>query len=569
MIIKSKLVFLFILLITITSCFKDTEDLNEVIITPNPKIIIESAQLVVKVINEHGDEVTGISADFNNEIKVVDNFSIFYFSSKKISKEDETLTITDKDGESFQYKIYSIENEVNYHEVCIFKNYSSETINSNVNKPINYSSGQIIELTKDNYLQGQNNYSGNVLLKYHNFDLHSELHRKAIPGGHTLIDEGVRKMINYKEVLRFNAYDTEKRDINFKSPVKVNLINDVKVNDVILYYNRAVRDWEITNIIPDKNTFHILKSGIYAVAELNEVTIVKGKITFNSKEAKNENIIMEYADQTRNITTTNSGKWECLLPKDETIKISLQHECISSPSKTLISSNKINDAGTIDFVSNNIEIVTIKANLKNCNDQSINNAILIIETKKTRNHLLVTNAFLNIEQNICSGDDAKVTIIGNGIQGKTFNIIENSIDLDNYILCSQASDEYLLIRDDQGNKILYNQLESTINANNIIIDYIKSDEQKLNLKFNHNNIQGLINPILANLVWHDFAFGNKGIVFNCPSANDCGFNMLQLTYINASNEYVRGKFAGRFWIKTTNPVTASYKNIEAEFQIRR
>ena len=181
----------------------------------------------------------------------------------------------------------------------------------------------------------------------------------------------------------------------------------------------------------------------------------------------------------------------------------------------------------------------------------------------------MTDAFLNLEQNICSGDKAKLTIIGNDIQGKTFNIIENSIDLDNYILCSQASDEYLLIRDDQGNKILYNQLESTINANNIIIDYIKSDEQKLNLRFNHNNVQGLINPISANLVWHDFAFGNKGIVFNCPSANDCGFNMLQLTYINASNEYVRGKFAGRFWIKTSNPVTASYKNIEAEFQIRR
>lgn len=569
MIPKSKLVFLFILLTTITSCFKDSEELSEVIITPNPKIIIESAQLVVKVTNENGEEVTGISADFNNEIKVVDNSSIFFFSTKKISKEDEILTITDKDGESFHYKIYSIENEVNYHEVCVFKNYGAETINSNLNKTINFSTGQSIQLTNDNYLQGQNNYSGNVIIKYHGYDLQNAFHRKAIPGGHTLIDKGVRKMIDYKEVFRFDAYDTDKKNINFKTPVKINLIKNVKATDVILFYNSAQRDWEITNIIPDQNSIHILKSGIYAVAELNDVAIVKGRITFNSKDAKNENLLLEYADQKRNIATTNSGKWECLVPIDKTIKINLQHECISSPSKTIISSNKINDSGIIDFISNNVETVSIKANLKNCNDQALNNAILIIETQNMRNHLLVTDALLNIEQNICSGDKAKLTIIGNDIQGKTFNIIENSIDLDNYILCSQASDEYLLIRDDQGNKILYNQLESTVNANNITIDYSKNDEQKLNLKFNHNNVPGQINPILSNLVWHDNTFGNQGIVFNCPSSNDCGFNMMQLTYINNSNEYIRGKFAGRFWIKTTNPVTASYKNIEAEFQVRR
>lgn len=569
MILKVKLAFLFILVTSFTSCFKDSEDISEEIIKPKPKIIIESANLVVKVTNENGTSLTGISADFNNEIKVVDNSSIFYFSTKKISKADEVLTITDKEGEIFQYKIYSIENEVNYHDICIFKNYTTDHISSQDVKTLHLNSGQSITLSADNYKQGQKDYNGNITLKYHSFDLSNELHRKALPGGNTILKDGVRKAISFKEVIRFDVYDSENRVINFKDAIQIKMLNNVDDHQVILYYNRIQQDWEITNITADRNNIPVLKSGIYAIAEINEAVTVKGRITFNQKEARNENILLSYDDQNVNVQTTNNGLWETILPINKNISIDVKHECIKSSTKEIFNEKAITDVGTIEYTSNEIAVISVKANIKDCNEQLVDNVLMLIETTNESTHLLVTKGSTSIEQNVCIGGEPKLKIIGNNVVSNLYNIQENNIDLGNFLLCEKANDEYLYIKDEQNNKVLYNQLVSAVDDNDITIEFNKSNDQRLKLEFMHDNKEGIINPIRSNMVWFDSGFGSNGIAFNCPSAIECGFTSLQLTYINSESEYVRGKFSGRFWIKTINPVTASYKNVEAEFQIRR
>ena len=567
--IRSKYIFLLFGLLSLASCFKDSEVIEEDIIKPDPKVIVDESQLVVKVTNERGEDITGITAEFNNDIKVVDEASIFYFTGKKISKEDELLIVTDKEGESFQYKIYSIENEVNYHQVSIFKNYEKADVGSQSNQVINSSSGELFKLQGDNYLQGQNKYSGNVSLIYHGFDINNKNHRMAIPGGNTLLDNGIRKVINFSEVFRFDAYDIEKRVLNFVVPISVTLKNDVENNEVVLYYNRLLHDWQITDIKTNANNIDIGNSGIYAIASLNEVSIIKGNITINERIAKNQTLNIKYDEQYFTANSTNTGKWECMVPKQKDIKIEIQHECITSNEINIVSSEKINDIGLRNIETSEIKPISIKAIIKDCDANNISDAMVLIKSGNYNSHIFIPSSSFDISHYVCNSSDVEVSVIGNGIRSLPFKVFDDKINLDNLILCNAINESYLLLKDDSGNKIRYSDVSNNFSNKKIIINYSKSNESTLNLSFNHNNKEEIITPLKSNLIWTEAGFGNKGIVFNCPTSDDCGFTSFEITYLNTESEYIRGNFTGRFWIKTINPVTATYKNIEGEFQIRR
>ena len=84
--------------------------------------VYKRQNVVINVTDENGQTLTGLTARFNKESKIINQASFFQFEAKDISKENELLTITDKDGEVFEFALYNIENQVNYHHLTLFRN---------------------------------------------------------------------------------------------------------------------------------------------------------------------------------------------------------------------------------------------------------------------------------------------------------------------------------------------------------------------------------------------------------------------------------------------------------------
>jgi hypothetical protein len=79
---------------------------------------------------------------------------------------------------------------------------------------------------------------------------------------------------------------------------------------------------------------------------------------------------------------------------------------------------------------------------------------------------------------------------------------------------------------------------------------------------------GMLNNKKANIVWVDDQIGGYGVSLSCPTSSECGFTNVEIIYWGQNGNLVKGRFEGRFWLKTLNPIGAQYKNISGEFQIK-
>jgi len=84
-----------LIIIMASSCYKDENTNTTTIIKNDPRYIIESSQMVIEVADENENQIVGLTASFNGEIKVVNKSSFFHFAGKKVNKFEELLRITD------------------------------------------------------------------------------------------------------------------------------------------------------------------------------------------------------------------------------------------------------------------------------------------------------------------------------------------------------------------------------------------------------------------------------------------------------------------------------------------
>ena len=58
---------------------------------------------------------------------------------------------------------------------------------------------------------------------------------------------------------------------------------------------------------------------------------------------------------------------------------------------------------------------------------------------------------------------------------------------------------------------------------------------------------------------------------NCSeNATGCGFRKFIIDYFgNEKDDWIKGSFEAVFWLKTYNPLAAGYKNVKADFLVKR
>ena len=211
-----------ILIMSALSCFKDENDTTMTTIKNDPRYIIDESELVIEVADENEKPVVGLTASYNGEIKLVNKSSFFHFEGKKVNKFEELLKITDQNGYDYDYLIHSQANEVNYKKINVFINKENASFASNVDFALPITPNIKVNLSKDNYLINLNqNYTGNIELKYNHFDIQNESHLKTLPGGKFGVKDNQLWLLQMEDAFTFNVYSTDKQKLSFKNPVTI------------------------------------------------------------------------------------------------------------------------------------------------------------------------------------------------------------------------------------------------------------------------------------------------------------------------------------------------------------
>ncbi len=551
------------------SCFKDENTSTTTIIKNDPRYIIDASELVIEVADENEKPIVGLTASYNGEIKLVNKSSFFHFEGKKVNKFEELLKITDQNGYDYDYLIHSQANEVNYKKINVFINKENASLASNDDFALPITSSIKVNLTKDNYLVNVNqNYTGNIELRYNHFDIQNESHVKTLPGGKFGVKDNQLWLLQMEDAFEFNVYSTDKQKLSFKQPIAVQL-STVKSGSALFYYDADSHVWTYLQDVASNQQVLTNRHGTYCIAQIKAFSILKGQWMINQMPARQSVITLTSPSLNEQVLTSNNGRWEAIVPVGENITITYALSCAQTESQSVIVTDTKFDVGTHVTSSANYLPYQISGQIRDCNGGLIEEGFLKIKSKSINKTLYIDSSTFNFSVPLCEGDLVALSCTTVTADYET-TILENvpyNIDLSSIYLCNDIKDNYLILNID-GFVKKYTSFEKTIN-NEIIQIGASSYALPIFLKFGHTNMVGKLDHKKANIAWFDDQIAGYGVSLNCPTSSECGFTNVEIIYWGQNGNLVKGRFEGRFWLKTLNPVGAQYKNISGEFQIKQ
>jgi hypothetical protein len=558
-----------IIILSVLSCFKDENDTITTIIKNDPKYIIDESELVIEVADENEKPVVGLTASYNGEIKLVNKSSFFHFEGKKVNKFEELLKITDQNGYAYDYLIHSQANEVNYKKINVFINKENASFASNVDFVLSITSDIKVNLSKDNYNVNVNqNYTGNIELRYNQFDIQNESHIKTLPGGKFGVKDNQLWLLQMEDAFEFTVYSADKQKLSFKKPITIQL-STVKSGSALFYYDADSHVWTYLQDVVSNQQVLTSRHGTYCIAQIKSFSILKGQWMINQLPARQSVITLTSSSLNEQVLTSNNGLWEAIVPMGENITVTYALSCDQTESKSVKVIDKKMDVGTHVTSSPNYVPYQIKGQIRDCNGGLLEEGFLKIRSERINKTLYIDSSTFSFTIPLCEGDLVSIscTTITTDYETTILENVPYQIDLSHIYLCDDIKDNYLVLYID-GFVRKYTSFEKTINSEIIQIG-ASSFDVPIFMKFGHKNMVGQIDNNKANIAWYDEQIAGYGVSLNCPTSTTCGFTNVEITYWGQNGNLVKGRFEGRFWLKTLNPVGAEYKNISGEFQLKQ
>lgn len=557
-------------LLIFSGCYTDTEESTETIMTPVRKTVIASAKVVVNVTDENGQPMTGLTARFNQQSKIINQASFFQFDAQNIHKEGELLSVTDQDGQVYEFALYNIENQVNYHSLTLYRNTLRKVFSSAEGSVISFPSGKMnIDLTNAGFTSGDQSFAGLINCIYHEFDLNNSYHVKAIPGGKIIDINGKYHLVEWLYVFRFDLLTQNEKYLKLTRPQNVSVDISPEKPARIIQYDRSRKSWTDLGAFSDAHNMMIQSSGIYAVAYTHDPVVLKGVLTANQLPLVNQKFTYDYDGMTHDAQTTNSGKWEVWVPKNTTVIIKPSAECSDlQTGKTIIAGESMMDAGIINYNTPQIKNITIKGSFKNCFAEALPDGFIEIHQSTKSEYIYIPDSDFEWTIPLCTDSDLSFGAAGHSGEKMSDISFENDTsDLGNIFLCPGLENQYVSLRTPDGN---------TLYTGDILVSHLGSDTriqfkstiQEFSLVFQDTQKPGYIPSETGNIVWKDTTFLNKGIEIHCPTSNTCGFEEIQVLSQQQDN-WIKGSFKGSFWSKTLQPLTAKNQILEGDFFIKR
>lgn len=560
-------IYIFLTFVILSSCYKDDLTTKTTIIKNDPRYIVESGRMVIEVADENGQSLSGLTASYNGDIKIVNQSSFFEFEGKNVNRFEELLRITDKEGFEYDYLIQSQAGEVNYTKVNVFRNKKQSIFDSSADKELPLFSDAKISLPQNNYLVNvTNQYTGTVEVRYTHYDIKNPNHKRSLPGGVLGIKDNQKWLLSMEDAFEFVLFSADKQKLNLRNPVAF-LSQSTKKGSLLFYYDPQSHTWIYQAEVDASGQVMISRPGIYCIADISDFSIVTGQWMINELPARQMPVTLNIAGTTTEVITTNNGKWEALLPKGQNLEISYISACATTSKTQILLSENTVFAGIHQTTTDDIKPYVLSGRFEDCEGNALPSGFIKIQSSQINQTLFIDSSSFLITLPLCKNDPVDITFTNaaSDFETHTFVNIPERFVLETIFLCPDLKENYVVMRLD-GDHTIYTGFQKTVTESLIQIGGGLFSE-KIFLKFGHQNIAGNLPLNKANISWLDEEIAGYGVDLKCPTSSNCGFTDVEITYFDQNRKILRVRFEGRFWLRTLNPVSADFKNISGEFQL--
>lgn len=559
------------LVITMFSCGKDEISNESWTVVDEPNVVVESARMVTTITDEDGKPVDGLTAAFNDTIRLVNKGDIFQFKGSSLNKRGEILFVTDQLGNQYQFTQIPLANDVSYFHHVVIRDKPTLQHQSHQLLQLKLNSQLAINIEANQYRKSLQSYSGEVKVIHYVYDLNNENHRAALPGGITgFVKNGTRMLLEMQAAFDFIVSTPNGENMEFTSAT---LTSSLLTADFLLFhYNDASHHWEeVLTKSPAENERQLLQSGHYCIAKAVPYIQIKGRLMDNGVPLPNERLSLHFGSTDQTLYTSNDGRWEGLVAAGKEVKYNYDLACLNQQISVAPSNENIELP--VDAPNSGVSATHFIGNLLDCRGQTLSNAFIQVKGQNYEKIVFIEKAEFDFQLPHCEltelslrAFDAETGEKGPwiewpaGVQNQLYNVLA----------CSELTGNFLEVHSSNGSAI-YNQQSQTIIGDRL--------ELKAGNDINGDNVFTITFPIQQkgiqpvdriNLVWKDVNFADKGIAVNCAISNSCGFESFDITHLPTQNgAWVRGQFKAKLWAKISETLQAGYVDVEGSFQFKR
>jgi len=577
----NKYLFIVFLFTILTSCYDDKIiiDESDLISKDHPRVDV-SCDIVGVVYDEFGKELIGFSNNLLGETYNSDYSAYYHFYAVDANQNGSILQMN-KDNKSYQFTIKPLANEVNYFKHTIFTEPKILQGTSDKEIIIDVTDKSSVKIKQNSYKQYGNSYTGDVIIEAFSPDLNKSEQILSLPADHLAIDNDTNDVwldIFDAVYIEIKTPSGEKLEIKEKE-AEVSLGNIDCTGCIIWKYSDEQFKWFEHSLINNNNDikFNIEKSGFYCIAKPYVYNQVEGKIHNGNKSISNRPIDIYIDDRlVERVFTTNSGKWFTHLPINTEynyrVKIATENE--ANEKFSIGEDDLILPPFDLDNV--NITYINLNGEIRNCNNQSLDNGFIKLWQGDEVKCLFYKNANINFD--LINWNDEKIamqTFDENWENiGPKVNYTPNNkkIDFAKAYTCNQIQrDGYFSLSMDGEEKLFsITQAQLRDGRTSFQIYDLKNINTELNIVFSGQEAREY-NDNEINIHFQNLVLGNKVFDMNCQNSTEgCGFESFVIEeFGEKKNSWIKGKFKANFWVKSYNPLTAEYKKIEGSFLISK
>ena len=577
---KNITIFLFAML-TISSCYKDETiiDQTTLISKDHPPIAI-SGNLVGIVNDEFGNEISDFSTKLMNETYHSYQTGYYHFQVKEANKNGTPIKIT-KENQQYEFTLKPINNEVNYFSHTIFTKPKTIEQSSTQQLSILFNNNSKLEINANSYLIANEKYDGEVNLKSFVPDLQNPIQLEALPGDHLAKDyENNEVWLDYYDAIYIDIKGTDNSDLTLeKNQAFVTLNSNTQECEkcIVWRYNDTLNIWkehynpsDYTNI-----NFEITQSGFYCLATPEIYNLVEGKIHSDNVPFRNQAVDIYDNDKLlQRIYTTNNGKWFTHLPINREYKYKFHSNCSDKYEEIFSIAEEERNQISVPNIDKRSS-TNIKGEIRDCKNELVNNHFLKIWKDNSYKCLFFNEADVDIDIINCSEENLLLQSANEFWQEigpkLKYNEVNRKINFLRSYSCNDIKQNgYFNLKLDDKEKLLFLNEAIFINDKTVFNIYDLNPNMEMQISFSSQEARSYEDNEL-NIYFKDLEIDGVNYEINCKNSTEgCGFEIFNIeVYGDKKGAWIKGNFKGKFWVKSYDPLIASYKTIEADFLIPR
>lgn len=558
-------------IVLLSACHTNEE---EIIRTENidpPRVTISSTQ-TARVINENGEALINFDATYNQQQQNNLAQSFVVFDGKLVNKYGEKLTVNLASGTTSTYSISGVENDINYSVLTVFENRNKITLGHDITNNIAINPSTTLTTVPNAYLLNGNIYNSKVNVTHFSPYLNNDNHITSIPTNRVGKDvDGAHKYLEMYDVFYLNISS----EISQPLETTLNISNEyLQENGMKIWYfdyDKAI--WLPVKTQGDNLSFTYEKSGFYAVAKSKAGIYVSGQLTLQNQPVSNIRINLYDGQSRQSVFTSAQGKWFAFLPAETDISAEVKAACGPIATFNIKTQNASieNLKTTLDNSSH--LFARVVGQVKDCNGDLNMDYILKNHTDNTTYYFAIGSS-TDIYVPVCGNEEVTLStssMDGNEEGNMVTWRVEDSIQTGSWFACDKAKNPYFNLIIDGTNKMYWQTKTQKNSDGRWSVDLLDEQSNVVMTIFVPDDGIGKKADNRLNILLREKSFEGQGYEIFCPtSTQGCGFEHFEITHFNFQNDdLIRGYFKGRFWVKTLSPLTAGYKNVEGEFQVKK